>query len=278
MASPISNLTAIMEQITEMPFSLLPNDKQTISRTQIEQVLIKVQKDLNGKALSESKINKIIDSLLNIIRQKTLNEYRFCAGLRNFLQGIGTKNSDAKISELLVILDKIINRSSDFWITEEKIENSKLGQEERFLLDKNILENEMQNYALDYFLFMYKSIAEGDVTTQESILFNGLNSLPALVTDALDNDMLKKIVYKLSSPDLRRRMIKDYYVYRQAFIGLNKGSISEQSILGVSEALRQYCLTLLRISIEYKITMHSSGIYFPYGQGTELQNIINQIS
>ena len=141
--------------------------------------------------------------------------------------------------------------------------------------DTNIINKSMQIYAIDYFLFVYKNLSE--VEDKQSIIFSGLKTTPALISDALEDDMLKKVVYSLCGKDIRKRMINDYYNYKKVFISVDNTNITNEKNSEIVEALRIYCLSLIDISLEYGIMIFEKSLLEPYGPKADFSEIKKQI-
>lgn len=273
MATPISRLQTVFEKITDVPLFLLPVPEQTEYLDEVKNVVTTIQQSLVQKSLADTNINNQLEVINSVLNELPTDEYRLTVELRSLITLLNPPHENEEIQRLIEVLTQIAERSAGFWISEEEIEKNPLDEQTVYELDKELLATQMQIYALDYFMFMFRQMKEGDPKARTALLFSGLNGRPGLIEDALADDMPKKIIYQLKSRSLRHRMIRDYYIYRQTFIGVTQDSLNDGTIGIITEALRQYCMTLVAISLEFGIVKHVNGINFPYGQNVDMSTI-----
>jgi hypothetical protein len=183
--------------------------------------------------------------------------------LKTFLLSLNITDH-ADIKKLLDYLDVVISRMAPFYLAKQTVaeKNKLMSREEINRHDKNILEADMRLYALDYFLTMYKVISEENKT---DVIRCGFRELPSLLQDAMDEDMLKKIVFRLFDDKLMMTMAKDYYEYKKIFLNISvSGELTRESEAAITESLKKYILSLINVSEELGATQNDNGIIAPY--------------
>lgn len=250
-----------LKEIQSIPYFVLPQEKSArwvlVMRTLFTNLGITF---LKGKVKRIPEIQKI----QNIISEDRINEWRLVQAIRNLFLKIQFDPGD----ELSSLLASIETRSKPLWEHEEYAFRMRMERERTDVMahDKVFLEHEMQLYALDYFLSMHKWFSISDVSEQRKLVIEGKDSLPSLKDDALGEDMLKKIVYEIWDWRLKVSMVKDFYEYKETFLGITQ-DVDKVQLGEINIALREYCKKLLNLLLKNGITHITSGFLLPYGYG-----------
>ena len=178
---------------------------------------------------------------------------------------------------LIALLDVVAERMEPFYlaqrISEEKYKT--MNKEEIKEHDRNILSTDMQLYALDYFLLIHKMLFKDD---KKEVILKSSKELPSLLDDAINEDMLKKIIYSFIDNELMMRMIANYYEYKDAFRNVSEDNeITKEIKIKIKNALKKYILSLIEASEDLDIIENNNGLYLPYGKMGfhKLKEIIN---
>jgi hypothetical protein len=99
--------------------------------------------------------------------------------------------------------------------------------------------------------------------------------MPSLQQDALEEDMIKKIIFKFYDSELREQMIDNYYKYKSNFIAIDRSKVDYVVLL---KALKVYCLSLLELSLKYQVETWTNGIFMPYGRGVSVKELFSQLN
>lgn len=262
---------------TEVPFSLLPLDKQALISKNLSNVfsniLTSLEKDHLEKTIFYTNVLMLVSATKNGV-----DEQKFYKYIKLFLDALATNKESLSAEALNPIAEKFFTRVQPFYVSEIQAMKYRDSHktEEIVAHDTEVINKVLQIYALDYFLLAYKNLISS--TDKRAVIFLGVEKAPAIAEDALADDMLKKVVYSLYDKDIRKKMIYDYYVYKQAFLSVSKNSITEEDISRVIEALRIYCLSLIEISLENGVQTLKYSLLEPYGPNADLLEIKKQIS
>lgn len=264
----LQKLEEVIDSFLCLPFFLLVPSKQREQKN----ILFSIFSSLADE-LPES---KIIKEIIDIINYNIFNELEFSQKLKAFLSSL-TLADHVDIKKILNSLDLVISRMAPFYLARQTAaeKNKLMSREEINGHDKNILETDMRLYALDYFLLMYKVINEDK---NKNVIRLGLKELPPLLQDAMDEDMLKKIVFNLFDDKLMMRMAKDYYEYKKVFLNIPaSGELTKESEVAITKSLKKYILSLINVGEELGVAQSDNGIIAPYGYSSfdELRAVLN---
>ncbi len=271
-------LSDSIEAFSEIPFSFLSPEKQNEVSDSLSVIFLKILTNLEKNGLEKTKFFNNVKILESAV-EKGVDEQKFATNLKPFLDALGNANNNVSHKILFPVVDKFLTRILPFNISEiqaKKYRDSHNANEIN-IHDIEILKKDMQIYAVDYFLFAYKSILSSK--NKNEIIFSKIDKAPALMVDAIYDDMLKKIVYSLYGKDVREKMISNYFIYKKVFLEkLNDKTINEQKISEITEALRLYCLSLIDVSLEYGIKSFSYSLLQPYKIGTDFLEIKKELT
>ena len=264
----IQKLDGVINNFLQLPFFLLEPAKQKEQKN----ILFSIFSSLADELPEREIIKEIVDT----INRNIFNELEFSQKLKAFLSSL-TLTDHADVKKLINYLDLVISRMAPFYLARQIAaeKNKLMSREEIKRHDKNSLEIDMRLYALDYFLLMYKVINE---EKKMNVIRQGFKELPSLWQDALDEDMLKKIIFNLFDDKLIMRMANDYYEYKKAFLNIPaNGVLTVEAEAAIAESLKKYILSLINVSEELGVAENSNGIYNPYGNISlsELKVVLN---
>ncbi len=271
MAGLKRNSTELREAVsffTDIPFALLAPETQKNVQQNLNIIFSNVFLRLEKENLQDTVFGGSVKALLESV-QGIFNEKKFATHLRAF----------SSVANLDNIVEKFLNRVEPFYLSETQAQKYRDSHSKEEILghDTEIISKALQLYALDYFLLAYKSFLNSQ--DKKSLVLRGIDKAPALAADALDDDMLKKVVYSLCGSEIRARMINDYYKYKTVFLPVcDEDTLTDQKIIETQEALRKYCISLLDISVEHGITVFKNSLLLPYGANADLLEIKKQIS
>lgn len=265
---------AIAPLITE-PFFVLDHDKQRLIRETLIKIFSMIWSDLENHATGSSLLLPLIDDMLVLLKKSKFDDYEFACNLNNFFVQVIAKPTHIE----KIVLGNIClmsNRAKLFSYSEKVAAEARTSMacEQVRRHDLEILEDSMQIYALDYFLFIYMSLVVSAPEARLNIIYNGLGGAPGLKNDALENDMLKKVIFDLYSKELRQSMIIDYFIFRRQFVDLVESqSCPSEKILATIVGLKKYILSLIDVSLAWGITDFKHSLFKPMGELTDLRTI-----
>jgi hypothetical protein len=273
-----TELYDLIEQLVDTPFSFLAAEKQAlISKnlsTIFSNILVSLKKEDLEKTVFYSHVEGLESSLKN-----GLDEQKFAQHLKPFLEALNANERSHSYEVVSPVVKKFLDRVLPFMASESQAKKYRDTHtiNEVHNHDTEIIRKSMQLYALDYFLFMYKNICISE--DKKNVIFSGIQKAPSLASDALDDDMLKKVVFSLHGKNVRKRMIHDYYTYKQAFLPtFNDAALTSQKISEITEALRAYCLSLIEVSLEYGVVSLEYALFESYKPNTALVEIKKQLT
>jgi len=273
----IEAISNIALRLKDMPLFVLPFSEQFKIAHDLSAIFMEVERELNDSGASSTSTFAKIKEINSQLVISPLNEYRIFSAIKDLIfvfQSQGDLTPAEK--SLLELTDQVLVRAKDFWISEASLSKLALSQDEIKKLTRNLLEKEMQLYSLDYFLHMNKAIQVSN--NKADIILHGIDALPDLISDAVADDMLSRIVYNIKDKAVRYRMISDYYHYKAVFLPLKgKTSLTVEEINKVTIALHLYCLSLLDILEENGISKIINGLSFPYGSGVTIAEVRKQM-
>ncbi len=281
MAGLKRNLTEFhdsLEPFSEIPFTFLQTEKQAIIAKNLSTIISNILSSL-GKESLEKTIFYVNTKKLQLSVSNGVDEQKFALYLKPFLEALSTSHQSRAFQAINPVAEKFLDRIQPFYISEAQAVKYREshGKDEIQKHDTDIIDKTLQIYAMDYFLLAYKNLCISP--DKKSLIISGIDKAPALIDDALADDMLKKVVYSLYGKDIRKRMIRDYYTYKQVFLTIpNDVDLTDEKISEITEALRKYCLSLIDISLEYGITSFKHSLLEPYGPNADLAEIKKQIS
>lgn len=252
----LQKLEETIDSFLHLPFFLLEPAEQTRQKNILFGIFSSLADELPK--------SEIIKEIVSIISNNVFNELEFSEKLKAFLSSLALTDH-MEVKKLLNYLNLVISRMEPFYLARQTaMKKSKLmSQEEIIEHDKSILEMDMRLYALDYFLLMYKVISE---EKNVDVIRHGFKELPPLLQDAMDEDMLKKIIFNLFGDKLMMRMAGDYYEYKKVFLNIPaKGELTTGDGAEIAKSLKKYILSLINVSEELGVAENSNGIYAPYG-------------
>jgi len=267
-----------IESFALVPFSFLPIDRQKEVAQNLSKIFSGILSRLEKENLGKTKFFEQLKMLQSSIENDVIDEQKFTLYLKHFLILLNEGNEGTSLKEVNEVAQKFFKRIEPFNISELQARKYREAHtsDQVFSHDFEIINKTLQVYALDYFLFSYKNLISA--IDKKSLIFGGMEKAPALATDALDDDMLKKVVYSLCGKDIRKRMIFDYFTYKKVFIlTSNENNITEEKVSEIVEKLRVYCLSLLDISLELGIASFKYSLLEPYGNNADLTEIKKQI-
>lgn len=220
-------------KFADIPLRLFAKKDQRTILSVLEKIFLELKRDLLKDDVWNTPIGQTVGKILDSLDTKDFknDELQFCENLISIFETmVDTEVED--VNEILQLLYKIRRREEMFAESEIiAIEGRKKMTKEKILLhDKEIIVNDMQFYALDYFLYAVKFFNENPALINE-FFFRGYKKLPALIDDAMSEDMLEKIIYRLFDVEMREKMIADYYHYKFVFlqfVGSNDLSEAQQ--------------------------------------------------
>ena len=273
----IEVISQVAKKLKDMPIFVLPFGEQFEIVRDLSTLFSEMERELLESGSSDTETFVKIKEINGQLSLTPLNEYRVFSSLKDLMFTFRAQNElNQSEKNLLELVDKVLVRAKDFWISEMSLSELDLSSEEIENQTKSLLEKEMELYSLDYFLFMNKAVGEsGD---KASVILTGADTMPGLRSDAMQDDMLTKIVYNIKDKETRYQMISDYYRYKAAFLPIGekeKLTIEEVSI--IESALRLYCLSLLEILQENGINEIVNGLSFPYGSGVMIADVRKQL-
>jgi len=275
MATNLQVLQKAIGEFTDCPFFLLPKANQQKILDKLRKVFSGIRHRLEQRYLEKTTVSQQVKKTQSFLEQEEFNEYRFAQNLLSFFKG------QPGFESFVEILKALAKRNKAFWVAEEAAVKArvKLTEQQIFDHDYKLLAEEMQLFALDYFLLFYKLLKTAKGIEKSFVIFNGQEGMPSLIEDALEESMLNKLVYTLYSYDLRKEMFKDYYDYKQAFLRLQKDQTpAEQQAQNIETSLREYLLKLVRLSLRYKIGILENGVHFPFKKGTSFVQLEKELS
>lgn len=280
MNSNVAVLEENLKKFIDIPLFLQNQEIQKDILNNFKIVFSKVNKKLELTKTLNTKVGKYVQDIIKIINTQPFNEGDFSYLLNKLLFEIDPANNDREYNSLKAENNKLLLRAQPFWSSEAVAITSreKLLPEEIKKHDFLVLRDEAQIYGLDYFLMMYKLLdTDKDLTERKKIVYIGHEDLPALISDALSDDMLVKIVYHLVDKDLRNKMILSYYDYKKIFLSITKDEklATQKEIEVVFFGLKKYINSLIKISIENGIDTIQNVVYSPYGQTVNLAELNN---
>jgi len=268
-------LREALELFTEIPIHSLTQEKQQSICHIFSEFFIPLHLELLKEELQTATSARIVATIISLIQKDPIDEYLFAQQFLKLLKSLQTeKNDDAGLRILQGNLSTILTRSEEFAMAEQRAREMRqtMTRDQIRKYDRDHLAKTMQLYALDYFLCMDQVLnATDDREEKERFLREGTRNLPILREDALTNDMLTKVVYAILQPNLRNQLIKDFLNYKTVFS-------EEKSVEEIILALRQYCRTLLKISLSQGIHKIEFGILYPYPKGTSLNEILTKLN
>ncbi len=262
----------IAEDFVDLPYFVLPPSFQKKRLTRLR-FLFKSMRSAFPQDEKRTQIYIKVEEINRCFSEIPLDEHKLFSSLKDLIYILRRFGQLSPLyDEMETVINKVIDRAKPFWISESAIAKYNQNDSSIWQHSKSVLFSEMQLYSLDYFLLMYKKMSEGDT----SLILNEFEGLPSLMGDALDDDMLKKVVYNLREKKLRYQMIRSYYDYKKSFLSIEpKKVLTSQDFLNIKKSLQKYCLSLLVVSDKYGIEKINSGIHFPYGSGVLVKDIIN---
>ncbi|MFA6427294.1 MAG: hypothetical protein WCW16_02505 [Candidatus Magasanikbacteria bacterium] len=255
--SNLEILYKYLQKIEHVSYFVLPAKESANWVLVLRTLFRKLKEEIGNEKLPE------FQAVFNLLCEDRINEYKLAKNLHSFLLKLYTKSFDQFSS----LLDNIEKRSLNFWMSEEQAYKMRISKERVQVVehDVSLLQNEMQLYALDYFFSMQKWFATSDNKQKLVLIFYGKNNLPSLKDDALEDDMLDKVVYQMWDWRLKVKMVNDYFDYKKSFVNAKKEHISDKQLVEIEESLRRYCKQLLDISIQHGIQKIENGLLLPYG-------------
>jgi len=252
-------------KIKNNPYFILPA-KESANWILILRVMFKKMKEELGK----EKVPEF-QAVFDLLCEDRINEYRLAKSLRFFL----LKVYPGSFIQFDSLLDKVEKRSQNLWMNEEQAYKMRMSKDRIEVVDHDVslLQKEMQLYALDYFLSMQKWFATSDKKQKLELIFDGKSNLPSLKDDAMEDDMLTKVVYQLWDWRLKIQMVKNYFEYKESFFGIEKEDITNKQLAEIGEALSCYCRQMLDISIQQGVQRVENGLLLPYGN-VDIKKII----
>lgn len=280
MNSNVAVLEENLKKFIDIPFFLQPQKDQKEILNNFEIIFKKIKNKLEKSKTLDTKVGKYIEEIIQIIKSEPFNEGDFSYLLNKLLFEIDPTSDDREYNSLKLENDKLMLRAQPFWSSEAVVTTSreKLLPEEIKNHDFLVLRDEAQIYGLDYFLMMYKLLdTNKDLTERKKLVYIGHEDLPALISDALSDDMLVKIIYHLIDKDLRNKMILSYYDYKKIFLSINKDETlaTENEMEKVYLGLKEYIKSLIKVSLENGIDTIQNVVYSPYGQTVNLTELNN---
>lgn len=280
MHSNSAALRDALERFADVPFALLPEAEQRLAIGGLGAVFQKIIAALAGKGMEATVLAGHVRAMEALTRSG-FDEHKFLSAFKPFLESLQANQRSRSYAALGPVAERFLARAAPLWASESQASKYREahGPEEVRAHDAEILRKPMQLYALDYFLFMHEKLARAAPEEFPAAILKGADKLPALAADALEDDMLKKVVYSLAGRDIRRRMIRDYYEYKKAFLpALAAESLTAEKTAAIMEALRAYCMSLVDISLEYGIAGFEHSLLDPYNRSMDLQEIKRRLT
>jgi len=284
MKSNIKILEENIKSFTDIPQFLLRPEEQTKILDNLGIIFNRIFHKLDQDKTLNTKVGNLVGQINKILQTKPFNEGEFSSLVNELLSEINPTNENRLYISLKGSNDKLSQRALPFWNSEDNVivSRERLSPEEIKKHDFDVLINDAQIYGLDYFLMIYKLLdTDKNIDSIKKIIYDGHEKLPSLISDALDDDMLKKITYHLISKDLRTQMIKSYYDYKKIFLSINndKALATESEMEQVIIGLKNYVLSLIDVSTKMGIESIQNAIYSPYGKNikfAELRGLLLQ--
>ena len=284
MKSNIKILEENIKSFTDIPQFLLRPEEQTKILDNLGIIFNRILHKLDQDKTLNTKVGNLVGQINKILQTKPFNEGEFSSLVNELLSEINPTNENRLYISLKGSNDKLSQRALPFWNSEDNVivSRERLSPEEIKKHDFDVLINDAQIYGLDYFLMIYKLLdTDKNIDSIKKIIYDGHEKLPSLISDALDDDMLKKITYHLISKDLRTQMIKSYYDYKKIFLSINndKALATESEMEQVIIGLKNYVLSLIDVSTKMGIESIQNAIYSPYGKNikfAELRGLLLQ--
>ena len=279
MRTNVVALTDTLNRFADMPFSALSSTEQELVLTDFRK-LFQNFSDVKDEELKKTALFNHIESLSKSVEDE-FDEELFSAHLKPFVEALHSEEQGRSYQALHSVVERFLNRSEPFYASEEKAMKYRKDHsaEEIKKHDTEIFQKAVQIYALDYFLSMYELLKKSSKGEQEAAIVKGAGKMPALREDTLADDMLAKVVYSLAGKDIRRKMIRDYYTYKQLFVPLDgKESLSFEEIKNCISGLKTYCLSVVDASMEYGITTFSQTLLDPYNGEISFEELKQKLS
>ncbi|HRY36842.1 MAG TPA: hypothetical protein P5230_03135 [Candidatus Magasanikbacteria bacterium] len=279
MENPLEMIIEKLQVIKNCPFFVLEETLQKDFKNSLFNLFSDMLKALDAQKLSDTKLGKDVKKMIKILEKEKFKEYEFLVELKKVISvSLGNKIDDS--FNIIKEIDLLISQKTPFWASNNNSDLflKKHGKDEVKKYDLNLLENQMQLYALDYFLFAYNLILNPNFSASKDFIFHGNKNLPSLYKDAMEDDMLAKIVYQLIDKDLKKKMVIDYINYKNNFLGLKEDVFNEKDLEKIKQALKQYCLSVLKVSLENGIKKIKHNMYSPFKAGEELAVIKEKLA
>lgn len=182
------NYTAVVEEtlreLRYIPFFLLSALSQKKILQTLQSVFGALYGELQAQDVLKTPLAQSVAGIIALLKESLPNEHAMIARIVEFF----TMIDDEAISHtsLIQLLKEIDARALALATSEDKAarQRAALSREEIQTHDTAILQNNMQLYALDYFLYLYSLLKQKPQDPQRIILV-GTDKLPALRTDAL---------------------------------------------------------------------------------------------
>jgi len=279
MASPLDIITKKLEMIKNSPFFMLNDSLQRDFKDTLLNLFSNMSKALSDKEVANTKLGKEVKKLIKTLEKEDLDEYVFLTELKKIVELSLNKNLDISFN-IIKEIDSLISKKMAFWASNNasNLFLKKYSKDEVKKHDLNLLENQMQLYALDYFLYAYNLVLNPNFDVSKDFIFHGNINLPGLQKDALEDDMLIKIVYQLIDKNIKKKMVVDYINYKNNFLKLKENSFDKKDLENIKQALKQYCLDILKVSLDNGVNTIKYNMYSPFKVGEELADITEKIS
>ncbi len=261
MATNLEVLFDLLKKVEDKPYFVLPDKESSDWLWQLRQLVKGLRNDFASRGFKENVVQ--LDKINLLVRSDKIDERRLAIIWYDFLLDF----YPLVINKIKPTLDKITARSREWCLAEERAREKRLKKTRKEIIDHDykILENEMQLYALDYFLAVQNIFCVSDDDVRRQLVTVGHKGLPSMQSDAISNDMINKVVCYLWDWFLKVKMTKDFYQYRDSLVVIGN-PISHGELENINRSLANYCLSLLSVLESCGVEEVSPGTVSPYGR------------
>lgn len=253
---------SILDLAKDISIKYLPKNISVLFYKKITLIFSKLLDQIDAQSLSGTKVGLTVKNILSNLKSKNFLEMDFWLDINSLFKLLATKDGVFKNLNY----DNSFRRARDLTIKLSPNHPSDVKNIKEH--DDKILLTSMEFYALDYFLFMLKELSNN--VDYKKIVLNGINDMPALMDDALSDDMVNKVILNIQNEKLRDKMLYSFYEYKAVFLQ----EYNEEIIFS---ALKKYCLHLVRLLKENGFNKITHGMFFPYGQGKTLGQLEEEL-
>ena len=265
-----------MRLIADIPFQFLPHRTQYFFVRGFALLASEIEKEM-GDNPSQSQIGLQLARLQSILKERPFKVSDFCAVLKDIL-ALASAVKSWRYEKALLMVENIIGRDRELELADQAARQkaAALPPEQILRRDKETIV-QIQFYALDYFLFVYKKLKESPQDKKIEVLREKAGDMPSLLDDIMSEDMLKKMACMVIDQERRYAMAKDFYRLKSSILPVRYGKTDNDTATGIEAALKAYCRKLLAISREYGLESLSHGFHFPYGEGADCAEVMDKL-